>query len=313
MAGRVPDESEVLGYFKSLSNWGRWGADDELGTLNLVTPEKRVSAVGLVKDGVTVSCARPIVTDAATDVTFQPQRYMVESGDGWAGGEKLTNSRSQSSMEFIGMVFHGQTITHVDSLCHVFWEAQMYNGRPSHLVSTRLGATAETIEVLQNGVVTRGVLLDVPKVRGIDWLEPDEGAFPEDLDAAEKACGVRVEEGDVLLIRTGHYKRRTELGPFGPEHSGPHVACLPWLRQRGVAMLGSDTSNDVAPSLYENLVLPVHQMGIVGMGLWLIDNCNLEELAQACQERNRWEFLLVIGPLRIRNGTGSPVNPIAVF
>ena len=309
----VPTEEETLGYFQSLSNWGRWGPDDELGTLNHITPEKRLRAATLVRDGVTVTCARTISPALAPDVVAQPMRYMVDSGEGLAHSEKVG---PPFVAEFIGMVYHGNTITHLDSLSHVFYESKMYNGRPAHLVSTRHGATAESIELLQNGVVTRGVLLDIPRLRGVPWLEPGDGVLREDLEAAEEAQGVHVEAGDALLIRTGQLRRRTELGPWDIETeggTGPHVGCLPFCHERSVALVGSDTSNSLPHRGYHQLGDPFHQIGLVAMGLWLLDNANLEDLVRACEERSRWDFLLTIAPLRIEGGTGSPVNPIAMF
>ncbi|MBI4201044.1 MAG: cyclase family protein [Chloroflexi bacterium] len=311
----VPDEATVLGYSKALSNWGRWGKDDQLGTLNLVTPSKTLQAAKLVREGITVSCARPIIAESAPDALLPPLHFMIGSGEGFTPDAVPLPGQAQSSTDFIGMAFHGTTITHVDSLAHIFWEGRMYNGRPASLVTTRQGATASSIELLRHGVVTRGVLLDVARVRGVDWMEPGEAVFPQDLDAAEEACGARVQEGDVLLVRTGNYRRRLEKGPWdqGANRPGPHAECLPWFHQRGIAMLGSDTPNDVAPSGYQRMSLPVHQVGIVAMGLWLIDNCNLEDLARACAQQGRWEFLLSVSPLPIRYGTGSPANPVAIF
>ena len=164
--------------------------------------------------------------------------------------------------------------------------------------------------------MSRGVLLDIARLKDKKWLDPNEAVLPGDLDAAEEAEGVRVESGDVLLVRTGNYRKRLDLGPVDLEAEGStacHVACTPWFHRREVAMLGTDTSNDVRPNRYDEIVNPVHTVSLVAMGLWLIDNANLEELATACQERNRWEFMLSIGPLRLRNVTGSPVNPIALF
>ena len=319
MGPYVPSDDEVASYVDSLSNWERWGKEDELGTINLLTQTKTVEAAKLVREGKTVSCARSITTDLTPDVQYQPLHFMVESGDGWDNEGKISSHALpsvQAAREFIGFVFHGRIITHVDSPAHFFWKSKLYNGRPANLVSTAKGATAESIELLKDGVVTRGVLLDVAKARGKEWLEPGDGAFPEDLEAAEEACEVRVTEGDVLLIRTGHVKRKNQEEPtnsYGNDTTGPHAACLPWLHKRGVAMLASDTSNEIHPSGYSTVQMPVHQVGLVAMGLWLIDNCDLEELAKECEKRGRWEFLLTIGPLRIRGGTGSPVNPIAVF
>jgi kynurenine formamidase len=173
----------------------------------------------------------------------------------------------------------------------------------------------ESIELRQDGVVSRGVLLDVARLRGVDWLEPGDGILPGELEAAEAAQGVRVEEGDILLVRTGHLHRRNEEGPrpLAGGWPGLSAACLPWLRERGVAVLGGDPVSDVVPSGFPSMPQPLHQIGIPHMGLWLLDNCNMEELTHACQERGRWEFLFTIAPLRIQYGTGSPVNPIAVF
>jgi kynurenine formamidase len=191
----------------------------------------------------------------------------------------------------------------------------MYNGRSCNLVTSREGAQVEAVDLLKDGVVSRGVLLDVAALKG-RWLTSGEGVMPEDLDAAEKAAGVHVEPGDILLIRTGYYGRRRAEGPRSPLKDGSpaaHVACMPWFRERGIAMLGTDTHNDISPLPYPNIGNAVHVLGLVAMGLWLIDNGNLEELAQACAARRRWEFMLTIAPLVLQNVTGSPVNPIAVF
>jgi kynurenine formamidase len=316
MPSRVPSEQEVIGYVKTLSNWGRWGAEDELGTINLITPAKRAAAARLVRDGVAVTGARPIVTDVMADTTFQVMRFMVDSGEGrdTASAARLLARRGAS--EFIGMVFHGFTVTHVDSPAHFFWEGQLYNGRSCNLVTSREGATVESIELLHDGVVSRGVLLDVARTRGVRWLGPGEGVMPEDLEAAEQAAGLRVEAGDILVVRTGYYGRRLAEGPVNPGTTGspgPHAALLPWLKERGVAVWGSDTHNDVTPTPYPAIGSPFHIGALVGLGLWLIDNMNLEDLARACEARNRWEFLLTLAPLRLRNATGSPVNPIALF
>jgi kynurenine formamidase len=308
-------EADVVRLMDTLSNWGRWGADDELGTLNLVTFAKRREAARLVQDGVTVTCARPIVSEITADTTFQPMRFMVDSGEGrdTATHERILQRRGAS--EFIGMVFHGFTITHVDTPAHFFWKGRIYNGRSCNLITSREGAQVESVELLRDGVVSRGVLLDVAALRG-RWLGPGEGVMPEDLEAAERAAGVRVEPGDILLIRTGYYAQRLAEGARHPMRDGSpaaHVACAPWFRERGVAMLGTDTHNDVAPTPYPGIGHPLHIVSLVAMGLWLIDNCNFEDLARACATRRRWEFLLTVAPLRLANATGSPVNPIALF
>ena len=309
-------ESDVVKMIASLSNWGRWGKDDELGTINLITPEKRKRAAALVRDGVPVSCARPIATNAIdADTTFQPLRFMVDSGEGrdHDSPERILTRRGAS--EFIGMVFHGYTITHVDTPAHYFWQGKIYNGRSCNLITSREGAQVESVDLLRDGVVSRGVLLDVAALKG-RWLGSGEGVTPEDLEAAEKAQNVRVEPGDILLIRTGYYARRLAEGPGHPLKDGSpaaHVVCMPWFRERDIAMLGTDTHNDVSPATHPGLGNVVHIVALVSMGLWLIDNANLEDLAQACAARRRWEFMLTIAPLRLQGVTGSPVNPIALF
>ncbi len=311
----IVTEADFARLMEKLSNWGRWGAEDELGTLNLITPEKRVRAAALVRDGVPVTCARPIVTELTADTTFPPMRFMVDSGEGRDTCSHERSLQRRGASEFIGMVFHGYTITHVDTPAHFFWQGKIYNGRSCNLITSREGAQVESVELLHDGVVSRGVLLDVAGVKG-RWLESGEGVMPEDLEAAEKAAGVRVEPGDVLLIRTGYYARRLAQGPRHPMKDGSpaaHVACAPWFRERGVAMLGTDTHNDVSPTTHPGIGHPLHIACLVAMGLWLIDNGNLEDLARACAERRRWEFLLTIAPLRLSNVTGSPVNPIAIF
>jgi kynurenine formamidase len=315
MQANIPTEEEVLGYFESLSNWGRWGDDDQFGTPNLITPDKTKRALATVKDGVTVTMARTVHFDASLDAPNPPVHFMVESGEGWASGDKVTSRPNAIAMDYFGMIFHGVTITHVDSLAHFFWEGKTFNGNPAHLVSTSMGATVGSVEEARNGIVTRAVLVDVPMVRGVDWVERGEGVMPDDILMAEERCGFKVEEGDVLLIRTGQLHRRNVEGPVDRSlgSTACQAACLPLFHQRGIAMLGSDTGNDINPPQYTKVASPIHQVGIVAMGLWILDNANLEDVAKECAQRNRWEFMVSIGPLRLHNTTGSPVNPIAIF
>lgn len=304
---RVPPQEEVLGYIPKVNNWGRWGRDDQLGTLNLITSKKRVQAASLVKDGLAVSCSRLITTEIAADVTAPFQHFMTGVGQGVTG--------QGGSSDFYGMNYHGYYYTHLDSLCHIFYDGLMYNGRSASLVTTREFAKANSVDAVHAGVVTRGVLLDITKVRKVKWMEPGQGIFPEDLEAAEKAGNVRVEEGDALLVRTGFWRFRTESGAIAPGKGRPglHAACLPWLHRRGVALIASDAVNDLTPSGYPDLNLPMHQIGIVRMGLWLVDNGNFDELAATCEAKERREFMFMLSPLRVAGGTGSPANPLAVF
>ncbi len=315
MPAQIPSEDEVLGYFDRLSNWGRWGPDDELGTPNLITPDVTKRALATVQEGVTVSLAREIMWEGALDVPSPPVHYMLESGEGWASGEKVSARPNQAAIDYIGMVFHGVAVTHVDSLAHFFWNGKTYNGKPAHLVSTSLGATVCSVVAAKQGFISRGVLVDVPLVRGIDWVERGEGVSPEDILAAEERFGFKVQEGDILLIRTGQLRRRNVEGPVDRSAGSTacQAACLPLFHERGIAVMGSDTGNDVSPPQYAKVTQPIHQVGITAMGLWILDNADLEALAVACASRGRYEFMVSIGPLPLHNTTGSPVNPIVVF
>lgn len=312
---RIPDEAQVLDWMESLSNWGRWGEDDQLGCLNLITQKKRIQAAALVQDGIPVSCARPISTDMNADVTFQVQRFMVDSGEGRMEDSPERQYARRGAAEFIGMVFHGQSITHIDAMSHYSWKGNLYNGKPANLITSRQGAQTHSIEAAYSGIITKGILLDLPKLRGVEYLDPNEPVMPLDLLEAEEAQGVKIEEGDILLVRTGNYKMRLANPPAqsGEPMTACQVACTPLFKERGIAMLGTDTSNDFRPSHYSTVGSPLHTMCLVTMGLWLIDNANLEELSEACARRNRYEFMLTLAPLRLRNVTGSPVSPIALF
>ena len=313
---KSPTEEELLEYFTTLNNWGRWGKDDTLGTLNLVTPEKRAQAARLVQRGISVGCARPIVRDLSAPAHVpQPMHLMIESGEAFVSPASAERGPTQFTNDYVGLPLHFPTVTHIDALSHVHWEGKMYNGHPSELVTTIQGAKVHDIDSLKDGFVTRGVLLDITKVRGKQWFDPGEAVFPEDLEAAEKAQGVRVEEGDAMLVRIGWFKRGIELGPSPRSEGLPglNAAVIPWLHQRGVALIGTDGTQDARPNGYKNFSAPVHQVGIVAMGLWLLDDGNFEGLAQTCQELNRWEFLFMLSPLRIPGATASPVTPLAMF
>ena len=159
------------------------------------------------------------------------------------------------------------------------------------------------------------MLLDIPRWRGLSWLEPGECVFQEDLEAAEREQAVTVREGDILLVRTGHARRLADLGPWNTAESkaGLHPTAMRFLAARGVAVLGSDGNNDTVPSTTDGVGFPIHVLAITAMGIHLLDYLQFEDLSLACELSGRWEFLFVAAPLRILGGTGSPINPVAVF
>lgn len=302
----VPVEADVLSWFDALSNWGRWGADDELGTINLITPEVRARAAASVTEGLSVSCAWDV---PAGPLGVERVLTAIPKAPGMRMGF--------STEQITAMTVHGYATTHLDALCHIFWDGQMYNGRPAELVSAG-GADALPITVAKRAVITRGVLLDVAAARGVAWLEAGQGVFPEDLEAAEARQDVRVAAGDAVLLRTGFGRYRQETGRIsaaeaGVSQPGWHAASLPWLRERDVSLIGCDSATDVTPSGYQVMPLPVHIIGLVAMGLWLVDNCDLEEIAATAARLSRWDFHLSICPLAMSGMTSSPVNPIATF
>jgi kynurenine formamidase len=322
-SGSVPSEEEVLGWFESLSNWGRWGQDDVLGTLNLITPAKRVAASRLVELGEVISLAWTLDTAAQPEHTSgTPQRLFVMTGQGLADEARVAphglsaTDRVASALEYIGYVFHGYSVTHLDALSHVFWDGRMYNGAPAELVSSVLGATALDVTSVKQGVVTRGVLVDAPRHRGVDWLEPGEYVGAGELRAILEAEGVEAEPGDALLLRTGYGRRKTERGPENVSalgRAGWHASCVPVFHQLDVALIGADTAQDVVPSGYQQLRMPVHSVGLVAMGLYMMDNMNLEALADRCAATGRYAFELVVSTIPFAGATGSPVNPLAIF
>jgi kynurenine formamidase len=294
--------TEVLAFHDSLSNWGRWGDDDQLGALNLITPEVTAAAAATVRSGRTVSCARTLDTVPAPDNPSPVAHHMIGTAtEGWGA-------------DYFAIAPHGFATSHIDALCHIFHQGKIFNGYPAETVTAH-GATRLGIHHLQSGIVTRGVLLDVPAVRGVDALEPGEPILPEDLEAAEERARVRVGAGDALLVRTGRWQWRNEHGPWdlGRRAAGLDASCLPWLRARDVATLGSDGVSDVMPSRVDGVPMPIHTVTLVVMGVHLMDNLDVDALAAACAEEGRWEFLFTVAPLVLRRGTASPVNPIAVF
>jgi len=303
-------QDDIRGYMQSLSNWGRWGDDDELGTLNLITDERRKSALAFVRTGETVSCSRSISPKHGKENPAPLQHMMIVSGEG------APEQGLGIAADWLGLAFHGYSVTHLDSLSHLFWNQRSYNNTPAAEVSTVAGAAKGSVEVARHGVLSRGVLLDIPLSKSRDWLEPGEFITVEDLERAEQRHGVSVGPGDLLLIRTGRDARRSVEGPVHPDHEGSpglHASCLPWLREREVALLGSDAVHDVLPSRAGDFHMPIHTVAIVAMGLWLLDNAYLDDLSRACSRRGSWEFLLCMGPLLLKRTTGSPVNPIAVL
>jgi kynurenine formamidase len=299
--------------FEKVKNWGRWGAEDQAGALNLITPRKRAAAARLVQSGEIVSCARELPVHPSPENPTPALHMMVMAGDAC---DATGVPGLETAMDFVGVAFHGMAVSHIDALCHVFVGGKMYNGFPASDVKS-IGAMRNSIMVAGEGIVSRGVLLDIPRLRGVPWLAGGERITPDELAAAEAAAGLRVEAGDILLVAGGRDARREAEGPWNPLEdglAGLHPECIPWLRERDVAVLGSDGISDPLPGGgIERWPIPVHQCTLVAMGVHLLDNLMLGRLSEACARQGRWEFLFSVAPLRVDRATGSPVNPIALF
>jgi kynurenine formamidase len=293
-------QAEFSRWGRDLSNWGRWGKDDELGALNLITPAKRRAAAALVKDGVTISLA--------TDVNE------VRSGDNPTPYERVVTSVGPTyAMDRLAVTYHGGAHTHIDALSHRIVDGRIYNGVDAKAVTRENGATKSSIYTAHAGIVTRGVLMDLPALKGVEFLQPGTRIFVEDLEAWEKQAGVTVSAGDALFIRTGRWVRQAKTGADATsDTSGLDASVIPWLKRRDVAVLASEYAVDARPSS-EVAGLGVHDFALAYLGIHVIDNCDLTTLAAAASARRRWAFQFVAAPLPIRTGTGSPLNPLAIF
>jgi kynurenine formamidase len=282
--------SEFRALFEEVCTWGRWGDGDERGALHNLTAERVAAAGRLVRGGTTVTLSQPLRTGASAAIPEPADHHMTMLAD-----EDIGLGELHFAKDYVGVDYHNPGHSHIDALCHVAYEGSIYGGKPSESITPE-GAQAGTIELLKDGLVGRGVLLDIPRLKGVQWLEP-------------------VGAGDILLVRTGHALRLAEVGPWNTDEtrSGLHPTTTRLLADRGVAALGSDGNNDTAPSTTEGVAFPIHVLAINAMGVHLLDYLQFENLVEQCESEGRWEFLFAGAPLRIDGGTGSPLNPIAIF
>jgi kynurenine formamidase len=294
--------AEIDVMFRELSNWGRWGDDDMRGTLNLITPEKRKQAAALVQEGISVSLSKNYETEQAVDNVSPMQVIMT------------IPPAAPVAMDEWRIFYHGLTYTHMDALCHAYYKDQAYNGFPVTDVH-EFGCTTSGIENLKDGILSRGILIDVPRLKGVDYLEPGTPVLASDIEAWERETGLTIQSGDVVLVRTGRWAKKTAIGPYSLMTASPgvHVSALPLLKARDVAVLGTDVGLDVSPSGVEEVVIPTHTVAIASMGLIIIDNASFEELAETAARLGRWEFMFQLSPIPVAGGTGSIINPIATF
>ena len=287
-------------WMEEYSNWGRWGEDDQRGAANLMTDAKRLEAAALIQTGTTVSLANDFVTEKAVDV---PEPYRLQM---------RISQEGQNSGDRIAIDFHGVAFSHLDALCHVFYKDKIFNGFDFRDVVTDDGCSRMDTTAMKDGLVTRAVLVDMPRLKGVPYLEAGTKLYREDIEMWEKYAGVTLGPGDALLLRTGRWARRADEGP-SRELSGWDATVMPFLAERDIALLGADAVHEAPGSVPGLGFNPIHRYAIVARGMNLLDNLNLDDAAETAARLNRWEFMLVVAPVRVAGGTGSPVNPIAIF
>ena len=306
----IANEADFQRAMKELSNWGKWGADDELGAANFITPAKRKQALALVKEGVSISLAHDVFQEKAVDTPNILERTLGN----------VTATGTTDRYQYTG-TYHGVSHSHLDALnCHVLADGKGYNGRTMEEIKAAGGCPKGNINVHKDGVVTRAILFDATRLPGKatpqGWLEPGTAIHREDLEALEKLERVKVSPGDVILLYTGRWKRRAALGPWpgSAGFAGYHSDVAYFLKERGVSFIGSEGPNDVMPTgLPAHISIPLHQLALISVGVSIFDNLDLERAAEHARKVNRYEFLFTAAPLRIEKGTGSPLNPLAIY
>lgn len=288
--------------FHRCSNTGKWGASDELGTLNYITPAKRVASAALVTTGEVVSVGRDLSTKQ-TKSNSQPVSHIMA----------FTDKNSPSATDYFSIFPHGMVVTHMDALCHFSWNDQFYNGRKRSESLSPSGAKWGSIYAQRQGIFTRGVLLDVAAARGVSWYQPDEYVTVADFEAAEKRQHLRVGSGDAIFVRTGMERMEAEMGEQDTyPRAGLHPECVEWMHTRQVSVYGGDCIEKL-PFPSESFTSAVHMIVLASMGLPILDWPALTELARTCERLNRWDYLLTSAPLRLPGGTASPINPLCIF
>jgi len=306
----LANEEDYHRALKELSNWGRWGAEDELGAANLITPTKRKQALALAKEGVAISMAHDVIQEKAVDAPNILERTLAN----------VTPAGTADRYQYTG-TYHGVSHSHLDAVdCHMMVDGKGYNGRSMEEISAAGGCPKGNINAVKDGVVTRAILFDATRLPGKatpqGWLEPGTAIHREDLEALEKLEHVKVSPGDVILLYTGRWKRRAALGPWPNTtgFAGYHADVAYFLKERGVSFIGCDGPNDVSPTgLPPTINNPLHRLALVAMGVSIFDNLDFERAVEHARQLNRYEFLFMAAPLRIALGTGSPLNPLAVF
>jgi kynurenine formamidase len=291
-SGAEVSKAQYDTWMTELSNWGRWGADDELGALNLITPAKRLEAASLVTRGTVVSMAREMTIERLED----PDQASANRPPVLVGSSRSVfdiNTEGGYFWERYEIEYHGSAVSHLDALCHVAYNGKVYNGLDFEDVASKEdGCTRMGIANLREGLITRGVLIDMP----------GRAVRREDIEAWEAETGITISSGDALFLRTGR-----DIG----ERGGYHPSLIPFFKERDIALLGADVPQEGGQ--VDGVTVPVHFFALVALGVHLFDNLGLEDLAETANDLNQWEFMFMAAPHVVPNGAGSAINPLAVF
>ena len=294
--------------FQKLKSWSEYPADKlERGALNHIDAEVVRRAASLVTQGEVVRMALPWNTVAAVDNTKPALHYMTETGD-------IELPEPTSNKDFLGVDFHGKAVSHFDAMTHIIYKGKLFGGKDSKSVVHSTGSEWGTVDKL-GPIVTRGILIDAARLIGKEWLEPGTAVRTKDILAAEQKFKFKIEAGDCVLLRSGHFNRREKVGVWDPHNlsAGFHVEVMELFKERKVSVIGADGDSDVRPSPVDGVSSPIHVLALPGMGIPLLDNLYLENLANKCAAVNRWTFQIILAPLNVPGGTGSPLDPVAVF
>jgi kynurenine formamidase len=300
--------ADYLRWRTELRNWGRWGANDQKGTANLITPAKVQQATQLVKNGTVVSLAHPV-----------PQKEAADVGAGQVFHRTTNAISATNTTDTYQVSYHGLSLSHTDAFCHFFLDGQMFNGYSvKESISPETGCTQGSIMGRAGGIVTRGVLYDMPQLKGVEWIEPGTPITRADLEAWEKKSGVKVGPGDIIFLYVGRWKQRAKMGPVAGRVAGYYADTIPFFKERDIAFAGHDANIDWSPrpgwgaeqGIPTN---PVHQALLVWLGAGIVENLDLEQLAETARRLKRYEFMVTFTPIPVEGGTGSPVNPLAIF
>ena len=298
---------------KEISNWGRWGENDQLGTLNNISDISIIKARKLVIEGKTISLSRNMSKDS-NPFNHAPIKHepFIFPKDAFGADPDLAQEGAGDIFE---IEYHGYSHTHLDAVNHFGRDGKMYNGYPFEINSNNEFENLGVDEIGKSGIVGRGVLIDLPIFFGVDYVEAGTAITIEDIKKWEEKNNIKIGKGDILLLRTGRWEQLRQKGywEITKKITGFHYSVASFLKERDVAVIGCDGVSDVYPSGIESKKDALHELVLVDLGMPIFDNMDLDELSAHLDELGRKTFMFVANPLKIKGATGAPINPVAIY